>query len=119
MEGKLSDDRNVGIREIQKHGVSHRKLLREGSLTGILAKHGDCGWSVVQLAHDGEIGPMQWFFQAAETDTEVQRTTHSAEMTAFWMDLNGLSAPATIHTDNIHWPERKRSRLVASNLGRC
>ena len=55
----------------------------DGSLLGAAGKWGTCGWSVVQLDHDEELGPMHDMYGTLEAGLEVHRTVKRAEMTAF------------------------------------
>ena len=52
-----------------------------------------CGWSVVQLDYDGELGPM-------DAESEVQRTIKRAELTAFLCLLKNIIGPIKVHVDN-------------------
>ena len=48
-----------------------------------------CGWSVVQLDHDEEMGPMHGMYGTLDTEFEVQRTIKRAEWTAFLSSQKG------------------------------
>ena len=37
---------------------------------------GACGWSVVQLDYDGELGPLHGLYGTVDAVLEVQRTIH-------------------------------------------
>ena len=50
---------------------------------GSIRKWSACGWLVVQLDHDEEMGPMHGMYGTLEADLEVQRTVERAELTAF------------------------------------
>ena len=41
------------------------------------------GWSVVQLDHDEEVGPMHGMYGTVDAELEVQRTMKRAGLTAF------------------------------------
>ena len=41
-----------------------------------------CGWSLVQLDHDEEIGPMHGMYGTLEAELVVQRTMERAELMA-------------------------------------
>ena len=45
----------------------------DGSLLGISGKWSACGWSVVQLDHDEEKGPMHGMYGTLDAELEVQR----------------------------------------------
>ena len=64
----------------------------DGSLKGILGRHGACGWSV-QLDHGGELEPMHVFLGPLMQELMCKRTISRADMTAFWVALR--------ETDNI------------------
>ena len=89
-------------------------------------------WSVVQLDHDGDLGPMREYFGPIEAGIQVQRTINRADMTALCVALTRLCAPAAIHTDHmcilsgVHRGEKKcigpkskeadlRIKIVGSN----
>ena len=54
----------------------------DGSLSGKTGKCGACGWAVVQLDYDEEMGPLQGMYGTMEAEFEVQRSKR-AELTAF------------------------------------
>ena len=54
-----------------------------GSLLGMAGKWRSCGWSVVQLDFDEELGPLYGMYGSMEAEFEVQRTIKRAELTAF------------------------------------
>ena len=58
-------------------------VATDGSLLGVSEKWSACGWSVVQLDHDEEMGPMRGIHGTLDADLEVQRTFERAELTAF------------------------------------
>ena len=53
------------------------------SLLGTAGKWRACGWSVVQLDYDEELGPLHGMYLSMEPEFEVQRTIRKAELTAF------------------------------------
>ena len=57
-------------------------VATDGSLLGTAGKWRACGWSVVQLDSDKELGPL-YDMQSKETNLRVQRTIKRAELTAF------------------------------------
>ena len=59
-----------------------------------------CVWrSVVQLDHDGELGPMHGMYGTLDAVLEVQRTIKRAERTAFFGLLRTAIGPTTVHVD--------------------
>ena len=94
----------MGVREAQKLGHVHRRLqshvATDGSLLGAAGKWRACGWSVVQLDFDGELGPLYGMYGSMERELEVQRTIKRAELTAFLCLLKRVIGPITVHVDN-------------------
>ena len=58
-------------------------VATDGSLLGTAGKWRACGWSVVQLDYDEELGPLHGMYGPMEADFEVQRTIKRGELTAF------------------------------------
>ena len=52
----------------------------DGSLLGVAGKWGACGWSVVQLDHDEEMGPTHGMYGALDAELDLQRTIKRAEL---------------------------------------
>ena len=94
----------VGVREAQK--LEHASLRFQGpvatddSLLGTAGKWRACGWAVVQLDHDEEMGPLHGMYGSMEAELEVQRTTKRAELTAFLCFLKKVIGPNKLHVDN-------------------
>ena len=63
-------------------------VATDGSLLGSAGKWGACGWSVVQLDYDEELGPSHGMYGSMEAEFEVQRTIKRAELTAFLLLLS-------------------------------
>ena len=83
----------MGIREGQKLETRSRKPSGPHCarwLTARTAGMASVRWSVVQLDHDGELGPMRECFGPIEAGIEVQRTINRADMTALCVVLSGL-----------------------------
>ena len=57
-------------------------VATDGSLLGVSGKCA-CGWSVVQMDHDAEMGPMRGVCGTFDAELEVQRTIQRAELTIF------------------------------------
>ena len=57
-------------------------VATDGSLLGTAGKWSACGWSVVRLDHDEELGPTLGMYRSVEAEFEVQRTIKRAELTA-------------------------------------
>ena len=58
-------------------------VATDGSLLGVSGKWSACGWSVVQLDHDEEMGPMHGMYGTLDAELGVQRTIKRAELPAF------------------------------------
>ena len=56
-------------------------VATDGSLLGSAGKWGACGWSVVQLDKDEELGLLHGMYGSMEAEFEVQRTINRAELT--------------------------------------
>ena len=81
-QGPLQHE-TVGIREAQEQSFTGH-VATDGSLLGRAGKWGACGWAVVQLDYDEEMGPLHRMYGLMEAEFEVQRTTKRAELTAFF-----------------------------------
>ena len=75
----------------------HRWLLAGSLCSGSCTA---CGWSVVQLRHNEEMGPMHGLHGTLDAELVVQRAVKRAELTAFWCLLGGIIDPITAHLDN-------------------
>ena len=58
-------------------------VATDGSLSGKTGKWRACGWAVVQLDYDEEMGPLRGMYGSMEAEFEVQRTIKRADLTAF------------------------------------
>ena len=58
-------------------------VATDGSLLGRTVKWRACGWAVVQLVYDENMGPLHGMCGSVEAEVEVQRTIKRAEVTAF------------------------------------
>ena len=72
----------------------------DSSLLGKTGKWRACGWAVVQLVYDEEMGPLYGMYGSVEAEYEVQRTIKRAEMTAFLCLLRKVIGPIKVHVDN-------------------
>ena len=72
-------------------------VVTDGSLLGVSGRWSACGWSVVQLDHDEEMGPMRGMH--GTLDAEVQRTIKKAELTASLCLFKSTVGPTTAHVD--------------------
>ena len=68
-------------------------VATDGSLLGRIGKWGACGWAVVQLDYDVEMGPLRGMYGSMEAKFEVQRTIKRAELTAFLCLLKRVIGP--------------------------
>ena len=67
---------------------------------GMMASGEACGWAVVQMDYDEEMGPLRGMYGSMEAEFEVQRTIKRAELTAFLCLLRKVSGPIKVHVDN-------------------
>ena len=74
-------------------------VATDGSLLGTAGKWGACGWSVVQLDYDEELGPLHGMYGSMEAEFAVQRTIKRAELTAFLCLLKKMFGPTKVHVD--------------------
>ena len=75
-------------------------VATDGSLLGNAGKWRACGWAVVQLDYDEEMGPLYEMYGSVEAEYEVQRTIKRPEMTAFLCFLKKVIGPTKVHVDN-------------------
>ena len=75
-------------------------VATDGSLLGRAGKWRACGWSVVQLDYDEELGPLHGMYGSMEAEFEVQRTIKRAEPTAFLCLLKKVIGPIKVHADS-------------------
>ena len=75
-------------------------VVTDGSLLGNAGKWRACGWAVVHLDHDEEMGPLHGMYGSMEAAYEVQRTIKRAELTAFLCLLRKVCGPIKVHVDN-------------------
>ena len=75
-------------------------VATDGSLLGNAGKWRACGWAVVQLDHDEEMGPVLGMYGSMEAEFEFQRTIKRAELTAFFCVLRKVSGPIKVQVDN-------------------
>ena len=71
-------------------------VATDGSLLGNAGKWRACGWAVLQLDCDEEIGPLRGMYGSME----VQRTIKRAELTASLCLLRKVCGPMKVHVDN-------------------
>ena len=69
-------------------------------LLGTAGMSGACGWSVVQLDSDEELGPLHGMYGSMEVELEVQRIIKRAELTAFLCLLKKVIGAITVHVDS-------------------
>ena len=72
-------------------------VASDGSL---LQNAGACGWAVVQMDHDEEMGPLHGMYCSMEAEFEIQRTIKRAELTAFLCLLRKVIGPIKVYVDN-------------------
>ena len=75
-------------------------VAADGSLLESAGKWRACGWAVVQLDYDEEMGPLLGMYGSVEAEFEVQRTIKRAELTTFLCLLRKVCGPIKIHVEN-------------------
>ena len=75
-------------------------VATDGSSLGNAGKWRACGWAVVQLDYDGEMGPLYGMCGSMEAAYEVQRTIKRVELTAFLCFFRKVCGPIKAHVDN-------------------
>ena len=115
----------LGVRKAQKLVPAEGfkcHVATDGSLQGKAGKWRACGWAVVQLDCDEEMGPLHGMCGSMEAEFEVQRTIKRAELTAFPCLLKRVIGPIKVHVDNkgiIDGPRRGGERKHQGKGGRC
>ena len=95
----------VGVREAQKlvyipaEGFKGH-VATGGFLLGTAGKWGACGWVVVQLDYDDELGLVHGMYGSMEAEFEVQRTVKRVELAAFLCLLKKVIGTIKVHVDN-------------------
>ena len=75
-------------------------VATDGSLLASAGKWRACGWAVVRLDYDEEMGPLHGVYGSMQAEYEVQRTIKRAELAAFLCLLRKVCGPTKIHVDN-------------------
>ena len=75
-------------------------VATDGSLLVTAGKWCACGWAVVQLDCDEEMGPLHGMYGSMEAEYEVQRTIKRAESKAFLCLLRKVCGPIKVHVYN-------------------
>ena len=76
------------------------QVATDGFLLCSAGKWGACGWAVVQLDHDEEMGPLHGMYASMEAEFEVQCTIKRAELTAFTCLLKRVIRLIKVDVDN-------------------
>ena len=77
-----------------------RGYVATDSLLRKTGKWEACGWAVVQLDYDEEVGPLHGMYVSVKAELEVQRTIKRAELTAFLCLFTRVIGPVRVHVDN-------------------
>ena len=93
-ESEKHKSKGIPVEGFQNH------VATDGSLLGVSGKWGACGWSVVRLDHDEEMGPMRGMYGTLDAELEVQRTIKRSELTVFSCLLRKGVGLTTVHVDN-------------------
>ena len=75
-------------------------VVTDCSLLGKAGRWRACGWAVVQLDYDEEVGPPHGMFGSMEAEYVVQRSIKRAELTAILSLLKKVCGRVKIHVDN-------------------
>ena len=75
-------------------------VATDGSLLGTAGKWRACGWAVVQVDYDEEMGPLHGMYGSMEAECEVQRTIKRVELMAFLCLLRKVIGLFKVHVDN-------------------
>ena len=92
-------------------------VATDGALGGTAGKCGACGWSVVQLDSDGELGRIHGMYGSMEAEFEVPRTVKRAQLTTCLCFLKKVIGPIKVacrHCMNHRWSMemRKENALI-------
>ena len=105
----------------RNHGTLVHKdgSLQRIKIWGLPARglHVACGWSVVQLDHDEELGPMHGMYGTLEAGLEVQRTIKRAELMALLCLLKkviGHYNGSYVEKMNHWWVMERRNEMYLS-----
>ena len=72
------------LRSTKKLEHARRRLQGpRGHSSERLEKWGGCGWAVLHLDYDEEMGLLHGMYGSMEAENEVQRTIKKADLTAF------------------------------------
>ena len=96
-------------------------VATDGSLLGKAGKWRACGWAVLQLDYDEEVGQFYGMYGSMEAELEVQRTIKGAELTASLCLLKRVIGPIRVHVDNkgIIDGLRRGERMRQTKSWRC
>ena len=86
-------------------------VATDGALRGTAGKCGACGWSVVQLDYDEELGPLHAMYGSMEAEFEVPRTVKRPQLTTCLCFLKKVIGPIKVacrHNMNHRWSMEKR-----------
>ena len=89
-------------------------VATDGSLLGTAGKWRACGWSVVQLDYDEDLGAVALVYGSMQAELEVQRTVKRAELTGFLCLLKKVLGPINVHVDN-----RRKIDGLCRGEGKC
>ena len=101
-----------------------RHVASDGTLLGNAGKWGACGWAVVQLDYDEEMGPLHGMYGSMmEAEFEVHHTIKRAGLTAFLCLLKKVCGPIKVHVENKGIIDglrkgEKECRLVDKHFGK-
>ena len=98
------------------------QVATDGSLIGETGKLRACGWAVVHLDYDEEMGPLCGMYGTMEAECEVQHTIKRAELTTLLCFLKKVIGPIKVHVDNKGTSDglqKRRGRVYQAKSGRC
>ena len=88
----------MGVREAQKLVYARRGL--QGPCKEKTGKWGACGWAVVQMDYDEEMGQLYGMYGLMEAELEIQRTIKRVEVMAFVCLLKRVIGLIKVDVDN-------------------
>ena len=75
-------------------------VATDGSFLGSVGKWRACGWAVVQLDYDEELGPLHGMYASMEAESSRFQRTIKRVLTAFLCLLRKVRGPIKIHVEN-------------------
>ena len=94
-------------------------VATDGSVLGKAGKWWACGWAVVQLDYDEEMGLLHGMYGSIEAEYEVQRTIKRTDLTAFlFLSTEWLGQPGSMSTTKELSMDYEEERVSEKNQER-